>query len=120
MICILKVAYGNKTCFAEFQMTFWLALPSWFRKLSFKDTKKCISFMCNPKIMENLLNLVCLFLDIHFWIRIRKRRTNGSTFWIFESEHKFAICEFIRHAIQLSNTSTSTRYDYNIILVYNV
>ena len=31
---ILKVAYGNKTCFAEFQMTFWLALPSWFRKLS--------------------------------------------------------------------------------------
>ena len=31
---ILKVAYGSKTCFPEFQMTFWLALPSWFRKLS--------------------------------------------------------------------------------------
>ena len=31
---ILKVAYGNKTSFAEFQMTFWLALPSWFRKVS--------------------------------------------------------------------------------------
>ena len=30
-----KVACGNKTCFVEFQMTFWLALPSWFRKLSF-------------------------------------------------------------------------------------
>ena len=30
----LKVAQGNNTCFAEFQITFWLALPSWFRKLS--------------------------------------------------------------------------------------
>ena len=32
---ILKVAYGNMTCFAEFQMKFWLVLLSWFRKLSF-------------------------------------------------------------------------------------
>ena len=31
---MLKVAYGNNTSFAEYQLTFWLALPSWFRKLS--------------------------------------------------------------------------------------
>ena len=30
----LKVAYGNNASFAEYQTTFWLALPSWFRKLS--------------------------------------------------------------------------------------
>ena len=36
---ILKVAYGNQTCFAEFQMTFWLVLPSWFRKLSIVCTQ---------------------------------------------------------------------------------
>ena len=31
---ISKVACGNRTWFAEFQKTFWLALPSWFHKLS--------------------------------------------------------------------------------------
>ena len=31
---ILEVAYGNNTCFAEYQMTSWLALPSWFREVS--------------------------------------------------------------------------------------
>ena len=30
----LKVAYKNNTFFAEYQMTFWLALSSCFRKLS--------------------------------------------------------------------------------------
>ena len=31
---LLKVAYGNNASIAEYQTTFWLALPSWFRKLS--------------------------------------------------------------------------------------
>ena len=31
---ILTVAYGKNTSFAEYQMTFWLALPSWFCKFS--------------------------------------------------------------------------------------
>ena len=31
---ISNVAYGNNASFAEFQMKFWLVLPSWFRKLS--------------------------------------------------------------------------------------
>ena len=34
---ILKIAYGNKTYFAKYQVTFWLALPSWLRKLSSND-----------------------------------------------------------------------------------
>ena len=39
---ILHVAYGNKICVAEFQMKFWLALPSWFRKLSICSGATCI------------------------------------------------------------------------------
>ena len=34
---ISKVACGNKTCFAEFQVMFWLALPTGFLKLSVVD-----------------------------------------------------------------------------------
>ena len=30
---MLKVVYENKSCFAKYQMTFWLELQSWFRKL---------------------------------------------------------------------------------------
>ena len=39
---ISKVAYGNKTFFEEFQKTFWLALPSWFRKLSIASVGRSI------------------------------------------------------------------------------
>ena len=46
---ILKVGYGNNNCFAEYQMTFWLPLPSWFCKVfnnAEQDTRKelCIFF----------------------------------------------------------------------------
>ena len=37
LLCdMLEVAYGNNTCFAEYQVIFWLALPSWFRYVSNK------------------------------------------------------------------------------------
>ena len=43
---LLKVAYGNNTSFAEYQMTFWLALPSWIRKLS--NTMKTVCANVKP------------------------------------------------------------------------
>ena len=36
----LKVAYGNNASFVEYQMMLWMALPSWFRKLSFISFKR--------------------------------------------------------------------------------
>ena len=43
---LLKVAYGNNASFAENQTTFWVALPSWFRKhstvlLRVRQTTRC-------------------------------------------------------------------------------
>ena len=55
----LKVAYGNNTSFAEYYMTFWLALQSCFRKLSIQQ--KVDRFLCLfqvPRIKSNLFGKV--------------------------------------------------------------
>ena len=54
---ISKVEYGNNTSFTEYQMTFWLAFPTWFRNLSNISVSKLTSTSCGMNKLK-LIKLV--------------------------------------------------------------